>query len=207
VRRAPCISNQEQRAAGAGIVRGRAARAACLCAAPRAPAAARPLGESACSDRLLWLARLSPSASNPCLPRRFPPTIRFGCRTCFGVRLQPISRFATQAAAATWRSSLSACAHERGGRGAVQPRLGGSSENNPYLGIHWSSPGYVAVFIQHPGSDESVWKSAPAAERLKAMREAASVKNYRPPCPGHSGRAGSAGPLEHGEGHPPFRQA
>lgn len=56
--------------------------------------------------------------------------------------------------------------------------LGGSSENNPYLGIHWSSRGYVAVFIQHPGSDESVWKSAPAAERLKAMREAASVKNF-----------------------------
>lgn len=56
--------------------------------------------------------------------------------------------------------------------------LGGSCENNPYLGNHWAARGYVAVFVQHPGSDESVWKSVAAAERLKDMRSAASVQNF-----------------------------
>ncbi|OYW19793.1 MAG: hypothetical protein B7Z55_08235, partial [Planctomycetales bacterium 12-60-4] len=36
--------------------------------------------------------------------------------------------------------------------------LGGSRENNPYLGSHWSARGYVVVFLQHAGSDETVWK-------------------------------------------------
>jgi predicted dienelactone hydrolase len=56
--------------------------------------------------------------------------------------------------------------------------LGGSCENNPYLGKHWSARGYVAVFVQHPGSDESVWKGQAAGERLAAMREAAGAKNF-----------------------------
>jgi predicted dienelactone hydrolase len=37
--------------------------------------------------------------------------------------------------------------------------LGGSRENNPYRGKHGSARGYVVVFVQHPGSDESVWKA------------------------------------------------
>lgn len=56
--------------------------------------------------------------------------------------------------------------------------LGGASTNNPYLGEHWAARGYVAVFMQHPGSDESVWKDAPPLQRMKAMREAASLENY-----------------------------
>ncbi len=32
--------------------------------------------------------------------------------------------------------------------------------------------------MQHPGSDESVWKDAAALERMTAMRQAASAKNY-----------------------------
>ena len=56
--------------------------------------------------------------------------------------------------------------------------LGGSCENNPYLGRHWAARGYVVVFVQHPGSDESVWKDKPALERLGDMREAASVRNF-----------------------------
>ncbi len=55
--------------------------------------------------------------------------------------------------------------------------LGGSRDNNPYLGNHWAKRGYVVVFIQHPGSDESVWKDTPRAGRMKAMREAASANN------------------------------
>jgi predicted dienelactone hydrolase len=56
--------------------------------------------------------------------------------------------------------------------------LGGSKEVSPFLGQHWAARGYVAVFLQHPGSDTSVWKDAPVLERMKAMQEAASVKNF-----------------------------
>jgi len=56
--------------------------------------------------------------------------------------------------------------------------LGGSRAGSPFLGKHWAARGYVAVFLQHPGSDESVWKDQPLAKRMVAMREAASGKNY-----------------------------
>lgn len=55
--------------------------------------------------------------------------------------------------------------------------LGGSRDNNPYLGNHWAKRGYVVVFVQHPGSDESVWKSEPALQRMRAMKKAASLEN------------------------------
>ncbi|MCU0748446.1 MAG: hypothetical protein MUF13_02760 [Akkermansiaceae bacterium] len=55
--------------------------------------------------------------------------------------------------------------------------LGGSRDNNPYLGNHWAGRGYVVVFVQHPGSDESVWKSKPALQRMTAMKQAASFAN------------------------------
>lgn len=57
--------------------------------------------------------------------------------------------------------------------------LGGSRENNPYLGRHWAARGYVAVFLQHPGSDAQVWQDEPAAERMAALRKAASLENFR----------------------------
>jgi len=56
--------------------------------------------------------------------------------------------------------------------------LGGSREGSAYLGRHWAARGYAAVFLQHPGSDSSVWKDEPAARRMRAMREAASVRNF-----------------------------
>lgn len=56
--------------------------------------------------------------------------------------------------------------------------LGGSSKNNPYLGEHWASRGYVAVFMQHPGSDEEVWRDVPPGQRMAAMRKAASAANF-----------------------------
>ncbi len=55
--------------------------------------------------------------------------------------------------------------------------LGGSREGNPYLGNHWSARGYVVVFIQHVGSDVSVWKEIPVTQRLNALRTAANLKN------------------------------
>ena len=57
--------------------------------------------------------------------------------------------------------------------------LGGSRDNNPYLGNHWAGRGYAVVFVQHPGSDESVWKDAAGPGRIEAMRRAASLENYR----------------------------
>jgi predicted dienelactone hydrolase len=56
--------------------------------------------------------------------------------------------------------------------------LGGSREGSEFLGRHWSARGYVAVFMQHHGSDESVWKGKPAAQRMAALRRAASLENF-----------------------------
>jgi predicted dienelactone hydrolase len=56
--------------------------------------------------------------------------------------------------------------------------LGGSRDNNPYLGEHWAKRGYLVVFVQHPGSDESVWQGVPPLRRMVEMRKAASVENY-----------------------------
>lgn len=56
--------------------------------------------------------------------------------------------------------------------------LGGSRENGAYLGNHWAARGYVCVFMQHAGSDESVWKEAGRGQRLGAMRDAASGENF-----------------------------
>jgi predicted dienelactone hydrolase len=56
--------------------------------------------------------------------------------------------------------------------------LGGSCQNNPYLGKHWSARGYVVVFVQHPGSDESVWKGQGPARIPMAMKQAASLENF-----------------------------
>lgn len=36
--------------------------------------------------------------------------------------------------------------------------LGGTRELNAFMGNHWAGRGYVAVFLQHPGSDDAVWK-------------------------------------------------
>ena len=55
--------------------------------------------------------------------------------------------------------------------------LGGSRENGGYLGKHWSARGYVVVFLQHAGSDESVWKDAPIGQRMTALTRAASAQN------------------------------
>ncbi len=56
--------------------------------------------------------------------------------------------------------------------------LGGSREGCSYLGTQWAGRGYVAVFLQHPGSDTSVWKDKPLGQRMTAMRQAADVKNF-----------------------------
>lgn len=54
--------------------------------------------------------------------------------------------------------------------------LGGSRDNNAYLGEYWAQAGYVAVFMQHAGSDEDVWKSVPVRNRLGALKSATGAK-------------------------------
>lgn len=56
--------------------------------------------------------------------------------------------------------------------------LGGARTGSAFLGKHWAARGYVSVFLQHPGSDEAVWKDEPLTKRMTALREAASAKNF-----------------------------
>jgi predicted dienelactone hydrolase len=52
--------------------------------------------------------------------------------------------------------------------------LGGNREGSAFLGKHWAARGYVAVFVQHPGSDDCVWKDnalGPAPGSVKASSE------------------------------------
>ncbi len=56
--------------------------------------------------------------------------------------------------------------------------LGGTNRGSAFLGQHWAARGYVAVFIQHPGSDDSVWRDKPFTQRLEAMRKAAGLDNF-----------------------------
>ena len=56
--------------------------------------------------------------------------------------------------------------------------LGGSREGSAFLGKHWSARGYVCVFLQHPGSDTSVWKGKPAGGIAGRDAKAASLENF-----------------------------
>jgi predicted dienelactone hydrolase len=55
--------------------------------------------------------------------------------------------------------------------------LGGSRRGGSYLAKHWSARGYVVVAMQHPGSDESVWKDVAFGDRLSTLKTAASLRN------------------------------
>ncbi len=58
--------------------------------------------------------------------------------------------------------------------------LGGSREAATYLGEYWAAHGYVAVHVQHEGSDDSVWKSVSSNGRqavMAAMQAAANGRN------------------------------
>lgn len=56
--------------------------------------------------------------------------------------------------------------------------LGGTRAGANYLGRHWSARGLVTVFLQHPGSDESIWRDKNRMEVVQAMREAASTEQF-----------------------------
>jgi predicted dienelactone hydrolase len=48
--------------------------------------------------------------------------------------------------------------------------LGGTREGYEYLGRQWASQGYFSLHLQHPDSDDSVWRGK--SRPLQAMREA-----------------------------------
>ena len=56
--------------------------------------------------------------------------------------------------------------------------LGGLREGSAYLGQHWSARGYVCVYVQHPGSDTSVWQGKSAEEAAAALQKAMSLENF-----------------------------
>jgi len=56
--------------------------------------------------------------------------------------------------------------------------LGGSRAGSVFLGEHWAARGYVTVFIQHPGSDDSVWRNRSSGNRLQSLKQAASLDNF-----------------------------
>jgi predicted dienelactone hydrolase len=58
------------------------------------------------------------------------------------------------------------------------PGLGGSREGYAYLGTHWASRGYAVVVLQHPGSDDAVWRDKPPGQRLIALQQAVSLENF-----------------------------
>jgi len=57
--------------------------------------------------------------------------------------------------------------------------LGGSREGSKFLGVHWAKRGYVAVFLQHPGSDAGVWKGQPIGDRMTKLKGAANLEQFK----------------------------
>jgi predicted dienelactone hydrolase len=56
--------------------------------------------------------------------------------------------------------------------------LGGNREGSAYLGKHWARRGFICVFLQHVGSDDSVWKELPIGQRMAALKQAAGLKEF-----------------------------
>ena len=55
--------------------------------------------------------------------------------------------------------------------------LGGAKEAGKYWGEHWASHGYIVVHIQHPGSDESIWKGKRGEAAVSGMKSAMTMSN------------------------------
>ena len=74
--------------------------------------------------------------------------------------------------------SLSSRRQKAGGGRVVQPRPWRDAGRRAYLGNHWALRGYIAVFLEHPGSDNAVWKDKPPDQRMTALRNAANLENF-----------------------------
>lgn len=60
--------------------------------------------------------------------------------------------------------------------------LGGTRESISYAGEPWAQAGFLVIALQHPGSDDSVWRGKPPAEVAKSLQDAISPANYKLRC-------------------------
>ena len=44
--------------------------------------------------------------------------------------------------------------------------------------MRWANRGYVCVFLQHPGSDVSIWEGKDPEEILPALKKALNLQNF-----------------------------
>jgi len=56
--------------------------------------------------------------------------------------------------------------------------LGGSRDGGREWGEHWASRGFAVIHVQHPGSDEALWKDKPPGERFSGLRGGASLQQF-----------------------------
>jgi predicted dienelactone hydrolase len=54
--------------------------------------------------------------------------------------------------------------------------LGGSREGGALWGMHWASHGYLAIHVQHPGSDETLWRGREPTSVREGLRRGISVR-------------------------------
>ena len=55
--------------------------------------------------------------------------------------------------------------------------LGGSRNGYKYVRTYWTGRGYATIFLQHPGSDESLLQGVSSSQALRQLRGAATRKN------------------------------
>jgi predicted dienelactone hydrolase len=56
--------------------------------------------------------------------------------------------------------------------------LGGSVAGGTEWAEQWASRGFAVIHVQHPGSDESIWKDKPAGERMAGLRSGADLQQF-----------------------------
>lgn len=56
--------------------------------------------------------------------------------------------------------------------------LGGSRSGGAEWGEQWASHGFAVIHIQHPGSDEELWKDKPLGERLAGLRSGVDLEQF-----------------------------
>ena len=55
--------------------------------------------------------------------------------------------------------------------------LGGSRNGYKYVRTYWTGRGYATIFLQHPGSDESLLEDVPPSQAMRQLLDAATRKN------------------------------
>lgn len=56
--------------------------------------------------------------------------------------------------------------------------LGGSTGGGLEWSEQWASRGFAVIHVQHPGSDESLWKDKPVNERMTSLRSGANLEQF-----------------------------